>query len=1035
MSFQSPLVCALLCLLVILDIHAQIEVESFHGLKYRMVGPTRGGRVGAVYGIPNQPFTFFMGTSGGGVWKTTDAGNNWANISDNYFKTGSIGAIAIAASDPNVIYVGTGSADIRGNVSAGKGLYRSLNGGESWEKTGLIETGQISKIVIHPENPSIVLVAVLGNVFGPSPQRGVYRSNDGGKSWQKVLYISDRTGAIDLVMDPKNSRTLYAGMWTVQRKPWTLIDGSQEGGVWKSIDGGFNWTRLENGLPTGVLGRVGVAISPANPKRIWVIQEAKDESLGGLYRSDDGGQSFVKINREHKLRQRAWYYCRVFAHPQDEHTVYVANVGFYKSVDGGRNFSRIITPHSDNHDLWINPNMPDIMIEGNDGGACVSLNGGKSWSTQNNQPTAEFYRLTVDNQFPYRIYGAQQDNSTVSVSSKPTHSLSPIQDWTDVGGGESGHIAVNPENPNIIYAGNYIGMITRKDLSGGFSKNIMAYPQMHDGTAPRDIKYRFQWNAPIRVSPHNSNIVYHCSQYVHKTVDEGKNWELISPDLTTNKDSYHNLPGGPIQHDHTGVELYTTIFAFEESLVNPGELWAGSDDGLVHLSRNGGGSWENITPKQMPTEGTVNSIELSVHSPGRAFLAVYKYRENDFRPYIFMTNDYGKKWRLLTNGRNGIPPNHFVRVVREDPKRKGLLFAGTEYGMYISFDEGNSWQAFQQNLPATPITDLLIKEDDLVLSTQGRSFWIMDDISPLRMMNKNIQQEEAFLFKPKDAIRTQIKNWRGSGQPDPVPTGALIYFNIGKDLSHVNVKLRILDDKGVIRRIFSNNPQKEIEENLSIVKGLNCFEWDLQYEQPDVIDGSRFSLANVGGIKAPTGIHTIELFVNNQSFTEKLWVKKDPRWQQTDSDLSAQYELAFEAMTLLNHCHTSIREIRSVRAQIQRALQSASNHKIQGDYDDKANAILEKLSSLEKALIQTQSESPQDPINYPSMLDDQMAYLYSVINGLDDRPSTGAYSRLSDLKAAFRPYQQRIQQLRREVMELNGIFAEQGINVIMFRER
>ena len=706
------------------DPNVVYDPAFLEAMEYRMIGPYRGGRVTAVAGIPDQPYTFYMGATGGGVWKTEDAGTSWRNVSDGTFEAGSIGAVAVAQSDPNVVYVGTGSAAPRGNISSGVGLYKSTDAGVTWKGIGLDKAGQVGKIVIHPQNPDLVYVAALGNIFGPNPERGVFRSSDGGATWTHVLSVSDSTGAVDLAMDPNNPRILYAGMWRAERKPWTLIDGSTEGGVYKSTDSGDTWKRLEGGLPGGLVGKVGVAVSPANSDRVWVIQATADEKKGGLYRSDDGGKSFSRINREHNLRQRAWYYTYVIADPQDENTVYVLNTGFYKSIDGGKTFESIRVPHGDNHGLWINPHNTDILINSNDGGANVSLNGGQTWSTQYNQPTAEFYRVAVDNQFPYRVYGAQQDNSTISVPSSSPGGITPTQHWYAVGGGESGHIAVDPRNSDIIYAGTYIGSITRLDREIGHQRNVTAYPQMHDGTAPRDIRYRFQWNAPIRLSPHDPDVLYHTSQFVHRSTDGGQSWETISPDLTTNNDAYHDIPGGPIQHDHTGVELYTTIFSFEESPHTAGELWAGSDDGRVHISRDHGASWDEITPRQMPLEGTVNTIELSKHAPGRALLAVYKYRENDARPYIFRTDDYGSSWDLLTDGENGIPGHHFVRVVREDPDRQGLLYAGTEFGLYVSFDDGAHWQALQRNLPVTPITDLAVHEKDLVVATQGRSFWV-----------------------------------------------------------------------------------------------------------------------------------------------------------------------------------------------------------------------------------------------------------------------------------------------------------------------
>jgi photosystem II stability/assembly factor-like uncharacterized protein len=1012
---------------------AGLDGSLLEGLQYRCIGPHRGGRVTAVEGIPSRPFTFLMGSTGGGVWKTTDAGISWQNISDKYFEAGSIGAIAVAPSDPNVIYVGTGSADPRGNVSAGCGLYRSTDGGETWRHIGLRSAGQVARIVVHPQKPALLYAAVLGNVFGPSPERGVYRSTDGGNTWQKQLFISDRTGAIELVMDPNNPRILYAGMWTAERKPWTIVDGSEEGGVWKSTDEGDTWTLLTNGLPTGLVGRIGMAVSPQNSKRIWVLQEAKEETRGGLYVSEDGGESWERINRKHDYRQRAWYYSRIYADPQDEYTLYLCNVGFYKSIDGGLNFTRTRTPHSDNHALWINPDNPNIMIQANDGGANVSLNGGKTWSTQYNQPTAEFYRVTVDNQFPYRVYGAQQDNSAISVPSRSEADLVPEQYWHSVGGGESGYIAVDPRNPNLIYAGNYIGQITRREHDRGHQRNIVAYPQMHDGTAPRDIVYRFQWNAPIRISPHNPDVVYHCSQFVHRSEDGGRNWEVISPDLTTDKDAYQDIPGGPIQHDHTGVELYTTIFAFEESPLRAGELWAGSDDGLVHLSRDGGKNWENITPKQMPAEGTVNTIELSAHGAGRAFLAVYKYRENDFRPYIFMTNDYGKNWRLLTTGQNGIPGRHFVRVVREDPFRKGLLYAGTEFGMYVSFDEGKNWQSFQLNLPATPISDMIVKNKDLVVATQGRSFWILDDLSPLHETNAAAWKQSPFLFAPGEAYRTQLRNFRGQAAPDPAPLGALIYFYLDRETAlGRTVRLSIIDPGGRVRRVFSSNPNPAgKEEKLTIKSGLNRFEWDLKYEALDKQPGSVFSLANTGGIRAPTGEHRVRLETDGQMQEQPLVLSKDPRWRQSDADLKAQYELSMQIKALFDRCHTAIGGLRSVRTQ----LESLKKYRQDKDYGDAiaewTDKITGKLNDLEKELIQTQSESGQDPINYPSQIDDQIAYLYSVVNAQDDRPNSGAYQRYQDLKASLQPKLDRLESiLAEEVKSLNEFLKERMISLI-----
>lgn len=1027
----TPFFILLSLLILITDSNAQIAEDLFKGLEYRMIGPTRGGRVSTVTGVPGELFTFYMGTTGGGVWKTTDGGLSWQNISDGFIKAGSIGAIAIAPSDPNVIYVGTGSPDPRGNVSAGIGVYRSTDAGETWTFIGLKNIGQTGQIVIHPDDPDEVWVGALGNIFGPNSERGVYHSKNGGKDWTKSLFVSDKTGCIDLAIDPNNPRILFAGMWTAERKPWTIIDGSDEGGLWKSTDGGLTWKKLKNGLPEGVVGRIGISISPANSKKIYVVQEALDEKKGGVYRSDDGGKSFKRINRNHSLRQRAWYYNRIIADPQDENTVYLTNVSFFKSIDGGKSFQRIRTPHSDHHAHWVNPDHPNIMINGNDGGGCITFNGGKTWTTQNNQPTAEFYRVSVDNQFPYRVYGAQQDNSTMSVASRTTEGLTTTSDWYAVGGGESGHIAVDPRNPDLIYAGTYIGVITKKDRSSGFQANINAYPQMHDGQAPRDIKYRFQWNAPIRISPHNPDVVYHCSQYVHRTKDGGNTWKVISPDLTTNKDEYQNIPGGPIQHDHTGVELYTTIFAFEESPQIPGELWAGTDDGRLHISRNDGGNWQEITPEGMPAEGTINTIELSNHKAGRAFVAVYKYRDNDFRPYIFMTDNYGKKWKRLTNGQNGIPNDHFVRVVREDPIRKGLLYAGTEFGMYISFNEGDNWQPFQLKLPITPITDMLIKDNDLVLATQGRSFYILDDLSPLRTIQKDMADQDVHLFQPIDAIRYQAVF--GRTEAERRPYGAFIYYTLKEKPSDDTIlKLSIIDSEGTTRRVFSTKPDKEKkEESLKAQKGLNRFVWNLKYEPLEKQKGSFFSLANTGGIKAPTGQHIIQLELGDKKMSQSFQIKKDPRWSQTDADLKAQYQLALDIKSLFNKSHAAIGDLRSLRVQIKDRMGLMKNKSYASSLSETGKSINKELTQLEKQLIQTKNESGQDPINYPSMIDDQIAYLYSVVNAMENRPGQGAYDRFNDLKTAMNQHFDQLKAIKEKVAKFNDDLSTAGVRIIM----
>ncbi len=763
-----------------------IDPVFLDSMKYRSIGPYRGGRVTAVTGVAQQMHTFYMGSTGGGVWRTDDAGQTWRNVTDGQLKSGSIGAVAVAPSDPNVIYVGTGSACPRGNVSAGDGIYRSTDAGKSWTHIGLPEAGQIGKIRVHPQNPDLVYAAVLGHIFGPKPDRGVYRSKDGGKSWEKVLFVSDKTGAIDISMDVKNPRILYAGMWRAERKPFTMVSGDpEEGGLYKSTDGGDTWKELTEGLPKGATGKIGVSASPANPDRVFALIEAEGGE-GGLYRSDDAGKTFRQINKDRTFLQRAWYYTHVFADPVDPDTVYILNVMFHRSVDGGKSFEMVMVPHGDTHDLWINPQNNQMMVYGDDGGAAVSFNAGKTWSPQSNQPTAEFYRVTTDHRFPYWVYGAQQDNTTARIVSRTTGFGISIKDWHSVGGCESGHIAIDPRDPdaNVVYAGCYGGSITRYDHKTGQVREITTAPQLALGTKAEDLHYRFQWNAPIRISKHDPSVLYHSSNFVHRSTDEGQTWTIVSPDLTRANPEMLQDAGGPITKDQTGVETFATLFVFEESPLAKGELWAGSDDGRVHLTRDGGQSWSEITPEGVPEFGTVNAIDISTHQAGRAQVTVYNYRFDDFAPYVFQTNDYGKTWKRIADGKNGIPERHFARVVREDPDRRGLLYAGTEYGMYVSFDDGKGWQSLQLNLPVTPVTDLQIKDKDLVVSTQGRSFWILDDLTPLHQLTGETVKSAFHLFQPRDTYRT-----RGGGFDIPSgtlgqnpPGGVVIHYALAQDL-------------------------------------------------------------------------------------------------------------------------------------------------------------------------------------------------------------------------------------------------------------
>ncbi len=1016
------------------DENQVVDPSFLEGLEYRSIGPYRGGRVTAVEGVTSKLHTFFMGSTGGGVWQTKDAGETWNNISDGQIKAGSIGSIEVSQSDPNVIYVGTGSDAPRGNISAGIGIYKTTDGGKTWAHVGLRDGGQIGEIRVHPENPDLVYAAVLGNIFGPNEQRGVFRSEDGGETWEKVMYISDKTGAVDVEIDPNNPRIIYAGFWRAERNPWALIDGGPEGGVYKSKDSGDTWERVTGGLPEDEpLGKVDIAISPANSDRLWVMQQTQRDESGGLYRSSDGGETWKHVNNEHRLRQRAWYYTHIFADPQDQETVFVLNTGFYKSTDAGESFDEIDVPHGDVHSLWQNPNNPDIMVNSNDGGANVSVNGGKTWTTQRNQPTAEFYRVEVDDQFPYRVYGAQQDNSTISVPNKMPGDVSPKQYWYSVGGGESGHIAVHPNDSDVVYAGSYSGEITRFHKGTGQTLQMTAYPHYTEGTNMTELKYRFQWNFPILISEHAPDTMYVTSQYVHRSTDGGFTWDIISPDLTTNDPEYlDRIPGGPIQHDATGVEVYSSIFSFAESPHQRGELWAGSDDGLVHISEDGGESWDEITPENMPDGGTVNAIELSDHDPGTAYIAVYKYREADFSPYIFKTENYGQSWEQLTNGDNGIPDDHFVRVVREDPDREGLLYAGTEFGMYISFDDGQHWQPFQLNLPHTPITDIEVHRDDLVLSTQGRSFWVLDDLSAIHQLDNQIENSNYHLFNPRDAYRTQFRGSAGSPGPDSYPTGALINFYLDKEAADKKVDLDILNESGETIRSFSTDSEELKERNkLDVSEGLNRFEWDLNHEGPFTVDDLvTMVIGNPPrGPEAVPGTYSVKLSIREDQLQESFQLKADPRWDSTTEDLQETYKMANEIADMITSFQKAIDQIRSAREQIESISEKKSNSQ---PIQDQAKTLNQKLTEVESKFINNDINSGQDPIGMERRLSNRMGRLYQVVRDHDAKPTGGMEERFNDLKKVYEEYMGEFNTIvNQDIQEFNNLLDQQGVDHII----
>ncbi len=1020
----------------------QLDTLAFKDLRYRMAGPYRGGRSTAATGFLNDSDRWLMGTTGGGVWETDDNGVTWRNISDGYFG-GSIGAVAVAASDPNVIYVGEGSMDIRGNTSAGRGAWKSMDGGRTWTSIGLPDAGQIGRIEVHPRDHDLVYVAALGHPFGKNPERGIFRSRDGGETWDHVLALNDSTGASDLAMDMNNARILYAGMWRGERKPWALISGAEEGGVYKTTDGGDTWTKLGGGLPEGIVGKVGVTISPADPDRVWAIIEAEPD--GGVYRSDDGGASWTRTNLDNNLRQRAWYYTHVQADPADPNTVYALNTSLYRSVDGGTTFEVIPVPHGDVHDLWIHPDNPDRMVVANDGGAQVTVNGGETWSTYFNQPTAEFYDVIVDNGFPYRLYGAQQDNTTISVPAwYDVNTLYPKQHWLNVGGCETGPIALDPDRPHITYAGCYGGVMDRYDLESGQRRNIMLYPQLQLGMAASDLRHRFQWVSPMLVSAHDNRVLYHGSQYVNRSLDEGATWETISPDLTTNDPDHQEQSGGPINADVTGVEIYNVVFSIAESPVNPDEIWAGTDDGRMHVTLNRGGSWRDVTPPEMPELGTVDEIEVSLHQAGRVYIAVQRYRLDDFRPYIFRTDDFGASWTLATDG---IPDGHPVRTVREDPVRPGLLFAGTEFGVFVSFDAGDSWQSFQRNLPITPITGMRVAHDDLILSTQGRSFWILDDISPLREIQEAVAAG-TFLFAPRSVTRLSNLGALGLAElnPDPAPAGAQLHYYLAEEPDE-DIRIEVVDGRGEVVRVFASDSAAAAEadgERITKAAGLNRIAWALSYAGPELPEGA-VVWGYTGGVKAPPGRYAVRMAVGDTMLERAFELLPDPRIPEvTPAGYAAQFRIAIQARDSINSITRAIEDLAAIREQVDAVMERARTAEQEAELEALADTLADRSMAVTNDLMQTRNRSNQDPIRFPPRLDNQWLELYGRITGVDGyisggaegAPHPGTLERLEDLLTEWAAVSVRyIDLLENELVRFNEAVERLGLPAVVLPRR
>ncbi len=974
-----------------------VDTSHLSIMKWRLIGPFRGGRSVAVTGDPSSPRVFYFGAVDGGVWKTTNAGASWTNISDKYFKNSSIGAIEVAPSDHNVIYVGTGESDFRGDVTYGGGMYRSNDQGKTWEFMGLAGTRHIARIRIDPNNPDVVYVAAFGRAFGPNSERGVYKSEDGGKTWKRVLFVNDSTGAIDLAMDPDNPRILYAAMWQAERTPWGFTSGGNGSGIYKSTDSGESWKNISGnkGLPAGILGRIGLTVSPANPERIWAEVEAK---AGGIYRSDDGGKTWQYLNHDRNLRTRPWYFSRIVADPKNQNTVYLLNVGFYKSIDGGKSFDRAGTPHSDNHDLWIDPHNPDRMIEANDGGATVSMDGGKSWSTLDNQPTAQFYHVVTDNRFPYRVYGAQQDNSTVSIVSRSDRGLITNEDFYSVGGGESGYIAVSPTDPDIVYAGSYGGLITRYDRKDMQTRNVSPWPNNPLGRAAIDIRYRFQWTFPIVIPENEPDAIYAGANVVFKSTDQGDSWKIISPDLTRADSSKMVSSGGPITKDNTSVEYYGTIFAFAESPVKRGVLWAGSDDGLIHVSTDGGKTWKNVTPRDLPEFSRISIIEPSHFDPGTAYVAANRYKLDDEHPYLFVTRDYGRTWEKITNG---IPDNDFTRVIRQDPVKRNLLYAGTETHAYVSFNGGKDWQLLDNNLPIVSVRDLAVHGNDLIAATHGRSFWILDDLSYLRQLAQRTSDENQVLFKPQTAIRFHggRPSYEIPGYGENPPNGPMIDFYL--ESIPDSLTLSILDSSGQLVKTFTGEakkpksgkekketrpPRKSRLSTFEIEKGANRFVWNMRYPGPHRIEGAVVWGSTSGAI-APPGKYLVELKVNDKTYKEPFEIVKDPRVSATQEDFDEQFALSEKIRNKMSEITDAVNKIHAIDGQLEKEMGQVKEESYAARIDSAARKITGKLKNIEGHLYQFRSKAAEDPLNFPLETYERLGSLQSAVSGADAAPT------------------------------------------------
>ena len=960
-----------------------VSFEIPKSIEWRSIGPFRGGRASSVAGVIGQPNTYYFGATGGGVWKTKDGGQSWNNISDGYFG-GSIGAVSVSMSDPNIIYVGTGEETVRGNVSPGYGgFWKSYDAGKTWEKLNLnVDQVQVGRIIIHPKNPDVVLIALIGDLFKNSKERGIYKTSDGGKNWRKVLYVNERSGGNDIIFDPGNPRVIYASTWNIRRTPYSLESGGNGSYLWKSTDEGNTWKNISNsdGLPKGILGKIGVAVSPVNPDIVYALIENKN---GGLFKSLDAGKSWKLINKDRNLRQRAWYYTRIYADTKLEDRIYVMNVQFWRSEDGGKTFKSYDTPHGDHHDLWIDPLNNKRMIVADDGGAQVSYDDAKNWSTYMNQPTAQYYRVATDNSFPYNILVAQQDNSTQRIPHRVNRGGISEKDWESSAGGESAHLAADPLNPKIVYGGSYGGYLTRLDHETGESRSINVWPNNPMGHGAEDMKYRFQWNFPIFFSPHNKQKLYTTSNHFHQTSNEGQTWEVISPDLTRNEKEKLGPSGGPITKDNTAVEYYATIFAACESPYEEGLLWAASDDGLIHISKDSGNNWENVTPKNSPTHIMWNSVDPDPFVKGGLYAAGTLYKTGDYKPYLYKTKDYGKSWEKIDFG---IQKNHFTRVLRADPKRKGLLYAGTESGVYVSFDDGESWNSFQHNLPLVPITDLTIKNNNLIAATQGRSVWLIDDLTPLHQLNHEVLSSDFHIFKPIGSYRMGYPSSRTNSSKNGINhhNGVKVFFNIDSTKvwkDSLRVSLEFMDSNKKTIKVFSNFSK---ENTLKVKNGSNSFVWNMRYNNAKGFDGLIMWAASLSGPKAIPGKYFAKLSINGKSKETEFFILKDERSKSTIDDLKDQFNFLIEIRDKISEIHQSISDMRLVTNQINTFKSKIENNK---EIITKMKNLIDEIKVIENELYQTKNKSRQDPLNYPIKLNNKLAHLSSVAGNGNYKPT------------------------------------------------